>query len=479
MKTQTATKSQYILLSAQAGRLLLSLVITAFLGRWLAPDAFGFFALISLLFILTNEIMDMGTNSIACRQISRTPSAEKKILEGLYAWRRLIGFMLAAITIFVGYTFYGGQTEQRWILYAASIGLLVVQLNAYNVLFTIRQQFGATTLLNLGCQVAFLVACVGLLNAKISGFFISLLVIVRESVFIFFNYRLALRLASERPQPKLFDPNIIPLLKNSLVFGLTALMYNFYFHTGVLAVWALSTEEELGALTASYRLIFPLLGIMWVLLTPLTPIFNRCYIDDKPQLHRHFYTFFQFLIGIAALLSVAGIYLADNILSLLYGNVYSSGPLSSVFALQWFSVAFSFSIVTPLLVITFIAQKAEKLLLWISLTGLLASIMLNFTLISGFGFAGAAIAITITELLVFIATIATGIFLKILPVPRIQIITTFLPAVLLFIILYLLSSWPMLELIIGTLATLLFIIFMWNMPRMCNSRKELNQDLQE
>src|SRR5207249_818093 len=91
-------RSQAILVSAHAGGLVLSVAIASLLGRNLAPADFGFVALITSIYIVALEMLDMGTTAVATRKIAAQPARERETLTTLLALRRLLSaVMLPAI----------------------------------------------------------------------------------------------------------------------------------------------------------------------------------------------------------------------------------------------------------------------------------------------------------------------------------------------------------------------------------------------
>src|SRR6476646_347960 len=69
-------RSQAVLAAAHAGRLLVSFAIAAVLGRNLAPADFAFVALLTSIYIVAVEVLDMGTTAVANREIAAHPSTE-------------------------------------------------------------------------------------------------------------------------------------------------------------------------------------------------------------------------------------------------------------------------------------------------------------------------------------------------------------------------------------------------------------------
>ena len=96
-KRGTTPRTQVVLLSSNVTRLVLSVMITVVLGRALDANAFGFFALVNVIFVVGRELTDLGTVSIAVRAITNDPRRERVVLETLLGWRRILALAIAVL----------------------------------------------------------------------------------------------------------------------------------------------------------------------------------------------------------------------------------------------------------------------------------------------------------------------------------------------------------------------------------------------
>src|ERR1700733_16190509 len=87
--------AQAVLLGSAMGQLGIALLVTIYLARVLSPAAFGFFSLVGTIFILARKFLDLGLSNVAARDIAQDPRRERPILEGMMAYRRAAGIVLA------------------------------------------------------------------------------------------------------------------------------------------------------------------------------------------------------------------------------------------------------------------------------------------------------------------------------------------------------------------------------------------------
>src|SRR5688572_24253117 len=135
------TRSQALLVSAHAARLALSIVIASLLGRGLSAADFGFVALLSSLYIVAVEILDMGTTAAATREIAARPARERETLSALLALRRLMAAAALAAILLLACSDYVPRPDQRIVLVAAAAGVFLLHLHAYQLVFQLRQAY--------------------------------------------------------------------------------------------------------------------------------------------------------------------------------------------------------------------------------------------------------------------------------------------------------------------------------------------------
>ncbi|RYF40380.1 MAG: hypothetical protein EOO25_12745, partial [Comamonadaceae bacterium] len=199
-------RSQRILLGAQLVRVMLFILTMTILGRWLSPAELGFVALVSSLFLVGHEVMDLGTTAVTTRQVAQAPRSESASLNALLAYRRLVGAALAVAVLLVACSDFVQEDWQRLVLGGAALSMLLLHMSAYHVVFQTRQAFGWASALGLAIQLGFLLATagvlklnlLGLLSALGAGAAMGLLVVAREVMQVIASRWLAVKLLGAR-----------------------------------------------------------------------------------------------------------------------------------------------------------------------------------------------------------------------------------------------------------------------------------------
>ena len=269
---RSPSTAQAVLLGSTVAQLLVALLITVFLARELSPAAFGFFSLVSTIFILARKFLDVGMGNVAAREIAVDPRRERPILEGLMAYRRVAGMVLfAGLLIFA---FVQKSAAERYVLIGAAAVLLFTEPAALDPVFQVRQAQGAPAILNVAATLLVLVGSVVLKKWSVPGTDFAWLVVLREIVLLAFTLLLSHRLLGYWPRPGFRGRELRRFFKPAIVFGLASLVYTIYFNCDVFFVYAMRGQDELGAYAAAFRPINPLLLLPWLLMVPLIPVMS-------------------------------------------------------------------------------------------------------------------------------------------------------------------------------------------------------------
>ncbi|WP_084652198.1 polysaccharide biosynthesis C-terminal domain-containing protein [Ottowia thiooxydans] len=465
------TRNQRIVVIAQGLRLLLFVLATVLLGRWLEPAAFGFVGLISGLFLAAQEILDMGTTAVTTRQVAQQPSDERDLLNALMTWRCLLSLVLAA-----GVTLWGcwgpvQQAEQRWVLFSAAVVLLFMPWSSYHVVFQTRQAFGRASTLALATQSTFLISGIALLKTPFlawataisAGGAMGLAVITREWLQLWGSRWQATQLLGYRLRASWSSPGLRPLLRKAWLFGLAGVSYKLSALTGVFFLWTWREPHELGTFSAAQRLFAPLTDTAWMFTTPLIAAMSWMVQHHHATFRLQLNALTRWLIALSCSMAVGGHFVGPWILGFLYGDTYTQGTASAVPVFQWLSIGLGFALVTPVLAVACLAQGQDALLMRISLIGLSLNIAANLWWVPQLGSQAAAMAWCLSEAWVMSALLIAAIHqghLHIRPRDGLYL----LPSIAMLIVLPQLTPWPTMQFLVGCLIGLSGLIVLHQQP---------------
>lgn len=472
MNGKTVTRSQQVLLVAQVLRLAVSLVTVVVLGRFLSPLDFGFFALLSAIFILSQEVLDMGTTATATRDVLHGGRSEAEILATLLAWRRIVVLVLmlagmAFLALGQGYShLYEG------VLAIALLALLLLPLNVYYVVFQVRQSFARIVGVGLAAQGLFLLLAAAMAGWAGAGVLIGLLVVARELGVLLVNRRIAVGMLGSPVTSPVAWPQVREFVSKAWALGLATVAYHLAFHSGTFFLAILADGEELGVFSASQRLFVPLVSSVWVVLTPLIAALSLSASQDEALFRHQVASYFKLLAGVAALTVSAGYLCAPYLLPLLYGETYGTGALSSVGVFRWLTVGFGLSLITPVLVIHAIATHDERRLAGTAVVLLVANILINAWAVPRFGAEGAALAPALTEMVLLGLLLRHALGRQWLETLG-GTVPYLLPAVVLALAMTPLPEIPWLQITVAGAMGLASVVILWNLPEQRGCRQTL------
>lgn len=401
MTAQLVTRSQAILVLAHVGRLVLFLAVAGLLGRELAPADFGFVALVTSLFLVCAELLDMGTTAVATREIAARPAGERERLAALLALRRAAATALAVAALAVAVLGDFREEGQRLAIAAAAIGLYALHLHGYQVVVQVRHAYGSAVALGIATQAGFLVASVAALKLHAGGAAIAALIAAREVVFALGMRRIGHGLLGCRLRAPWRHPGMRALLAAGWMIGLAGASYKVAAHAGGFFLWGLASAEALAVFSAAQRLLQPLSEMAWLFATPLIASMSVAAAHSAEAFRTQYRGHLKFVLGMSALAAVAGWFLAPLLLHLVYGDRYAHGTLSSVGVFRWLVVAFLFALVTPVLAVGELANGSARALLLTGGAGLAANAAMNAWAVPRLDAQGAALALCASEALVF------------------------------------------------------------------------------
>ena len=395
--------AQAVLLGSALAQMGLALLITIYLARVLSPGAFGFFSLVGAIFILARKFLDLGLSNVAARDIAGDARRERPILEGLMAYRRVAGLVLAVAMALFALAQKAGP--ERWVLLAVGLVLLFTEPAALDPVFQVRQAQGGPALLNVLGGLLVLGGSIWFKQLGMAGAAFAWLLILREGLTLLFTKILAERLLGYHPKPGFRGRALRAFVGPALIFGLASLVYTIYFHCDVFFVYALRGTDELGAYAAAFRPINPLLLLPWLLMVPMVPVLTVAAAQDRERFLRQVRGACSVAVGVGACALVAGTLLAPELVRLLYRGRYLAGELDCVAAFRWLAVALGQVCVTTVLTASLLAARKEKLLLALGCAALLANAAMNLVLLRHYNFTAAGFATAATELLFLIGAL--------------------------------------------------------------------------
>jgi len=168
-----------------------------------------------------------------------------------------------------------------------------------------------------------------------------------------------------------------------------------YIDSVMMGYWGQITE--IGWYNAAYKIVNVTLIPMALISVSFFPVLSKAFKESKERLQEVFDYQIKLMTILTVPIVIGGIFLAPKIINFVYGSNYS--PSILVFQMLMFMAGFIF-LSDPCYRILIVINQQKKVF-YITLTGAIINIILNFILIPNYSLYGAAIATVITYLILF------------------------------------------------------------------------------
>lgn len=361
-------------------------------ARFLGVDDFGRFSFAFAFVTLFVPILDPGIYYFLIREISRKLDIASHYLSHALTWTIVISPMFFAIIfIVVGWMNKSPQTITFVYLIALSQFLLALKGLFRSVLLAHEQfnldaislaieRFSALIFITIALVAGEQLVIIGWIFVAVR--LIDLMITVLIVRFKVCKVSLGLDFSFVKKMVK----NAIPIG----AFYMTLTVYN-YIDTIMLS--SMRGDYEVGLYSASYKIYEGPVLIPAIIGSVFMPRLARLFIDNKTEFMSLLEDGLKYVIILAILVAINGIFLSNPVILLTFGDQY----VDSVNSLKILLAGMAFVFVINFLQTAMISIDMQKIVLYISLFGLTMNVVVNLILIPLYGYIGAAIATVVTE----------------------------------------------------------------------------------
>ncbi|HIH33515.1 MAG TPA: flippase [Candidatus Diapherotrites archaeon] len=390
-------KNTFFLVSGQVLWTVFSIILLLFSARILGVEDFGNYGFAFAFVLLFSIIADFGFERAVVRDLARNRKAVAKYLGNLFVIKIIFcAFVFFLIALSINLLGYSESVVSATYLLGAYVVLnslaalprfvfKAFEEMHYDAFLTIFSKgtvmvFGIAALLSgfglIGLAFAFFLS--GLLTA-ILGFFI---VVKKFSAF--------------KPE---FDFSFWKsLLFQNIPFALNSFFSSFSGRISTVLLSLLQGSFAVGIYSAAYKFLEGLQALPTLIVMPVYPVMSRYFLSSKAELQKAYYFAFKLLFILTLPLSFGVSVLALPLVQLLFGSSFSQSML--VLQILVWSIFFTFvnSASSNLL----FAADRQKTVALFSGIGAFLTVALSLYLIPKISFTGAATAVLLSSMLVFL-----------------------------------------------------------------------------
>ncbi|MEA1909980.1 MAG: flippase [Patescibacteria group bacterium] len=374
-----------------------SLVIIAYLTRYLGAAGYGDYATIFAYLGVFGVVMDMGLLVATVRELTAEPEKEQNLLKNVFGLKLVSGVIILLFALLISNFLPYGQIIKQGILYgtltqlAMSINQVPVSfLQAKLVLYksTIADVVGRVTLLGLIWWL--IINQAGILQIVLA---------TAAAGFIVFAIN-ALMLPQKSWLIPGFDINIWKkILIKAVPLGIVTTLGVIFFKFDVLILAGYFDSAVVGIYQAPYKILEVFLFVPSVFMGIVLPLLTLAWVRSKEDVVKILQKSVNFLAILSFPIMLGLIALGTPIMLFVAGQEFAlSGPV-----LQGLSLLLVLSFVNAAFIYTVIAADSQQKLIKPYLLATIFNIGANFIFIPVYSYWAAIIITILTEVIVFIA----------------------------------------------------------------------------
>lgn len=394
--TQKIALNTVIQLIGKAVTVATSVLVIAYITRYLGVAGYGEYATIFAYLGLFGSILDLGFFVIVVREIVKKPEAERTILGNMLGLKLCFGLLIFGLAYMLTRLIPYPEVVRQGILIGA-ISQLFISLNqaplgSFQASLTMYKATFSDVLgrlLLLGLVWSLIHQSGGLISVVWAVVWTNMIVFGLNIIMMSHKYWLV-PLFDWREWQKLFAA--------ALPMGIVMILGVIYFRIDVLILGYLQGSYAVGIYSAPYKILEVLLAIPAIFMSSVLPVITTALRDAPLRAKQIFQSAFNFLSLLALPLIAGSLAIATPVMVLISGSDYvASGQVLQILI---FSLAGSF--LNSVMIYTIIAANQQHRLIRPYVWAVLFNIAANLLIIPKFSFLGAAAVTVLTEMGVLI-----------------------------------------------------------------------------
>ncbi len=369
----------------------LQFVTIAVLAGHLGPADLGVYTFALAVVGIFRLIPNFGLVPVLTREIAQGPDREAELVPNVLYLRVLLGvaaYGLLAATVIAG----GFDADSRDAALIAGLALLVV-LDALRAVLEVRLRLGWISVAEVveaaaGLGGAILLARAGAGPAAFVWLWAALK-LVNGCILT----GAALRMGRFRWRPR--TQTWAPVVRAAIPLGLAGVLMALYHRLDLVLLAAFKPAADVGQYGAAFRFLDAANVLPVVAMSVLSPVLSRSVVEGAVVLRRRYARALELLLAVAVPIGVAGAFCAWRLLPRLPGFDEFEG---AGVALSILAPAAALILLGTVVQGALISGHLQGLLLRIAAVGLAVNLALNAVLIPTASYVGAAVATTLTEL---------------------------------------------------------------------------------
>ncbi len=391
---QTILKNTFWLLSSEVLCKFLMLLLTILIIRHLGPNEYGVFSFVFAFVALFAILVDFGLSILIVREVAQDTSRAKKYIGNIVTIKLILGIATFGLIYFV-IQFLGKSAEVRFLIYLVAIHGVIASFTVFfqSVFRTFeKMEYEALTKviysISLFCLAGIVLWQSLGIKVLVFTYIIAVAINLVLTLIIICKKFTKFHLSIDFSLWKTF-------LKQGILIGSGAFFVGIYVSIGITILKTMNISySDIGLYSAAYKIITIPMFILSAVAASFLPVLSK-ERDNISRIIIHYHKA-TLIVAVPSFL-VIGIF-ARSILTTFYGQDFASADE----VLRILSVLLIFVAIRDPFLYAIITKNKQNVYASVTFFGAVFSVACNFFLIKDFGITGAAIAMVLTEVLVFV-----------------------------------------------------------------------------
>lgn len=392
---QTAIKNTFWLFFGEITGRLFKLVIVVFATRKLGIEGWGVFsyalAFVSMFFLLC----DLGVNTFITREMSKNNAEKYRYLSSSIIVKMSLMFFFFLLSLLIAPHFGKIQLGFEMILTVSILylfdGIREFALSITRSLEKMELEAFSKILMNS------IITVLGLILVATKATPLSLAIAyatgsVISSIYIFWSIKDVLKKIEWK-----ISKDDIKIIYNFSWPIIIISLFSFVFNIDSIMLGQMKSASDVGLYSAAQRLVQFTSIIPAFIAMSIFPILSKNEANNE-KLSSIIERIMVIIFAIGIPLSIGGFLLGTKLMLLVFGSAFMPGGLA--LGILMISILASFPNIILMNII--FSKNLQKIFITATSFGVIINIILNFLLIPRYGINGAAISLTVTQLLIMI-----------------------------------------------------------------------------
>jgi len=375
-----------------------SVLVIAYLTRYLGVSGYGDYATIFAYLGVFGVFVDLGIFVTSVREIAKDPAQERTIIGNVLGLRLVVGITVFTIACLTAFLIPYSPLVRLGIALGAVSQLFLVLNQAPISLFQARLIMHRAAISDVVGRLALLALVWWFISLHLG--FLPIIGAVAISSFVTFLASMVLALSVNAIWPRFERKIWRQIFWSALPMGVVIILGTVYFRIDTVILSLMKGSFDVGVYGAPYKVLEVLLAIPSIFMSSVLPVMTRALGESRAHALGIFHRAFDFM-GLAALPLITGTaLLATPIMVLLAGQEFVlSGPVLRVLI---FAIGGSF--LNSVMIYTMIAAGEQRRLMFPYILAVAFNVIANLLIIPSYTYMGAAVITVLTELWVLVAS---------------------------------------------------------------------------